>query len=111
MFTAIAHFTFTKEMTLMIQEFIPFKMEAVYLTGVIEIAFAIRPSLFELSGFGGLAIYCFSDIDASGNIYASMKNVDYQKGTFDGNGLRYLWFRVPLQILFIVWTYLSAVRC
>jgi hypothetical protein len=28
---------------------------------------------------------------------------------FDGNGLNYLWFRVPLQILFIVWVYFSLI--
>jgi uncharacterized membrane protein len=37
------------------------------------------------------------------NIYAAMKGVDYQKGSYGGNGLTYLWFRVPLQLLFIAW--------
>lgn len=30
-------------------------------------------------------------------------------GTPDGPGARYLWFRVPLQGLFIAWVYFSAV--
>lgn len=43
-------------------------------------------------------------------IYGSIKHLDIQKATFDGNGLNYLWFRIPLQILFIVWTYLSSIK-
>jgi uncharacterized membrane protein len=39
------------------------------------------------------------------NIYAALKHVDCQKGTFEGSGVQYLWFRVPLQVLLIVWTY------
>jgi hypothetical protein len=30
---------------------------------------------------------------------------DYQKGTRDGSGTNYLWFRIPLQIVFILWVY------
>jgi uncharacterized membrane protein len=44
------------------------------------------------------------------NINAAIKHIDYQKGTFEGQGLNYLWFRIPLQILFIVWTYMSAIK-
>ena len=43
------------------------------------------------------------------NIYAAIKRVDYQKATFNGSGANYLWFRIPLQILFIVWMYLSCI--
>jgi uncharacterized membrane protein len=41
LFTAIAHFKFTKGMTMMLPGFIPFKTETVYLTGIIEIVAAI----------------------------------------------------------------------
>jgi uncharacterized membrane protein len=44
------------------------------------------------------------------NIQAAIKRIDYQKGTTDGPGVNYLWFRVPLQILFITWVYLFAIR-
>src|SRR6187402_2675809 len=40
-FTAIGHFVYTMGMTLMIPNFIPFKKEIVYLTGLIEILAAI----------------------------------------------------------------------
>ena len=32
-FTAVAHFVFTKGMTMMLPDFIPYKIETVYLTG------------------------------------------------------------------------------
>ncbi|MGH2645000.1 MAG: hypothetical protein ACRDE2_13690, partial [Chitinophagaceae bacterium] len=44
------------------------------------------------------------------NISAATRHIDYQKPIAEGNGLAYLWFRIPLQILFIVWTYLSAIK-
>ncbi|GGF73971.1 DoxX family protein [Wenyingzhuangia marina] len=109
-FTAIAHFIFTKGMSMMLPNFIPFKTEIIYFTGILEISAAI-----------GLFIPCFRVVTAwlliiffililPANIYAAIKHIDYQKGTFNGNGLRYLWFRIPLQILFILWTYLSATK-
>jgi uncharacterized membrane protein len=44
------------------------------------------------------------------NIKAAKEHIDYQKGNFEGSGLKYLWFRMPLQILFILWIYLSAIK-
>lgn len=41
LFTAIAHFAFTEGMAMMLPDFVPFKSEIVYLTGVIEIMAAI----------------------------------------------------------------------
>lgn len=53
-FTAIAHFAFTKGMSMMVPSFIPYKTEIVYVTGVIEIAAAIGlfiPSLRVTTGW------------------------------------------------------------
>ncbi len=40
-FTAVAHFAFTKGMAMMLPHFIPYKTEVIYLTGMIEIAAAV----------------------------------------------------------------------
>ena len=109
-FTGISHFAFTKGMSMMLPSFIPYKTEVVYLTGLIEIAAAIGlfiPNIRTLTA--GLLIVFFILI-LPANVYAAINHVDYQKGSFDGNGLAYLWFRVPLQILFIVWTYVFGLR-
>ena len=109
-FTAIAHFTFTKGMSMMLPDFIPFKTETVYLTGFIEIAAAIGLFIPNFRIVTAWLLIAFFLLILPANIYAATKHIDYQKGTFDGNGLTYLWFRIPLQILFIVWTYLSTIK-
>ena len=109
-FTAIGHFAFTKGMTMMLPDFIPFKTEVIYLTGVIEIIAAIGLLIPGLRVWTGWALILFFILLLPGNIKAAIDHIDYQKATFDGKGPAYLWFRIPLQILFIVWTYLSAIR-
>lgn len=109
-FTAVAHFSFTKGMAMMLPDFIPFKTETVYLTGIIEISAAIGLFIPSFRIVTAWLLIAFFILILPANIYATIKHIDYQKGTFDGNGLAYLWFRVPLQILFIVWTYLSAIK-
>lgn len=110
LFTAIGHFVFTKGMSMMLPDFIPYKTEVVYLTGIIEIAGAIGLFIPNFRILTAWLLIAFFILILPANIYAALKHIDYQKGTFDGNGLTYLWFRVPLQILFIIWTYLSAIK-
>lgn len=109
-FTAIGHFAFTKGMSMMIPKFIPFKESIVYLTGVFEILLAIGLLIPKFRYISGWALIVFLLLMLPANIYASMHHVNIQKGTFDGNGPAYLWFRIPLQILFIAWTYFSVLR-
>jgi len=110
LFTAVAHFAFTKGMAMMLPDFIPYKTETVYLTGIIEIAAAIGLFIPSLRVITAWLLIAFFILILPANIYTAIKQIDYQKGTSDGNGLMYLWFRIPLQILFIVWTYLSAIK-
>lgn len=109
-FTAMGHFAFTKGMSMMIPQFIPFKASLVYLTGVFEILLAIGLLVPKLNVISGSALIIFLLLVLPANIYASIHKINYQKGTFDGNGLSYLWFRIPLQFLFIIWTYISSIR-
>ena len=109
-FTAIGHFAFTKGMSMMIPQFIPYKETFVYLTGVFEILLAISLLIPRFKYISGWTLIIFLLLMLPANIYASINNVNYQTGTFDGNGLGYLWFRIPLQFLFIAWTYISTIR-
>ncbi|WP_028980554.1 DoxX family protein [Sporocytophaga myxococcoides] len=109
-FTAIGHFAFTKGMSMMLPDFVPFKTETIYLTGLIEIAAAIGLLIPSLKHITGWLLIVFFLLLLPANIYAAIKHVDYQKGTLEGPGITYLWFRLPLQLLFILWTYLSAIR-
>jgi len=109
-FTAIAHFAFTKGMEMMIPGLIPFKRTLVYLTGVIEICAAAGLLIPNLRLLTGWLLILFFILLLPANINAAIRHIDYQKGTFDGAGVEYLWFRVPLQLVFILWTYFSAIR-
>ena len=109
-FTDVGHFAFTKGMSMMIPKFIPFKESFVYLTGMFEILLAIGLLITKFKTISGYALIIFLLLMLPANIYASVNNVNLQKGTLDGNGIMYLWFRIPLQILFIIWTYISTIR-
>lgn len=109
-FTAIGHFVFTKGMTMMIPEIIPYKELIVYAMGFVEISLAIGILIPKYSSLGAWVLIIFFIVLLPANIYAAMHNINYQNGTFDGHGLSYLWFRIPLQILFIFWTYCSTIR-
>lgn len=109
-FTAIGHFAFTKGMTMMVPDSIPFKTEIVYATGAAESMAAIMLLIPVFQVWTGWLLILFFIVLLPGNINAALRHIDYQKGTFDGPGPGYLWIRIPLQLLFMIWTYLCAVR-
>jgi uncharacterized membrane protein len=105
MFTSIGHFAFSKGMTLMIPDFIPFKKIVVYFTGIIETAAAIGLLVYPLHRITSVLLIVFFILILPANINAAIKHIDFQKATNEGSGIKYLWFRIPLQVLFIAWTY------
>jgi uncharacterized membrane protein len=109
-FTAVGHYVFVQSMTMMIPSFIPFKKEIVYLTGIIEVAAAIGLLIPKFQNLAAWLLLLFFLLILPANINAAINKLDYQKGTTDGDGLAYLWFRVPLQIFFMVWVYFFAIR-
>ena len=109
-FTAIGHFVFTKGMAMMIPKFIPFKISLIYITGIFEIITAIGLLFENLKTTFGWALIIFLVLMLTANIYAAINNINYQEGTYNGSGISYLWFRIPLQLLFIAWTYFSCFK-
>jgi uncharacterized membrane protein len=109
LFTAIAHFTFSKGMVMMIPAFVPYRLQIVHLTGVMEILAAIALLFHRFSLVAGWSLVVFFILLLPANIYAAIKFVDIRKANFEGAGLRYLWFRIPLQIVFIAWVYVSSI--
>ncbi|MGH2666448.1 DoxX family protein [Flavobacterium sp.] len=109
-FTAIGHFAFTKGMTMMIPDALPFKKELVYFTGVLEIFLGIGLLISPARIYAAWILLLFFIIMLPANIYAAIKHIDYQKGTLDGPGPNYLWFRIPLQLFFIAWVYWSSIK-
>jgi uncharacterized membrane protein len=105
LFTAFGHFAFPKGMAAMLPNIIPFKVGIIYFTGAIEIAAAIGLLISSLKHLTSWMLIIFFIVILPANINAAIKRIDYQKGTNTGNGVRYLWFRVPLQLFFIGWVY------
>jgi len=105
LFTAMAHFAFTRGMEMMLPDFVPFKRTMVYITGVAELTGAVGLLLNAWFALAGLMLILLFMIMLPANIHAALKCINYEKGTLDGKGPGYLWFRVPLQFFFIAWIY------
>lgn len=108
-FTTIGHFAFSVGMAMMLPGFVPFRKELVLLTGVIELATAIGIQLENWRNLAGWLLIVFFLLILPANIYAAVKKVDYRKANQEGPGISYLYFRIPLQIFFILWTYFSVI--
>lgn len=106
--TSLAHFKFTRGMTMMLPEGIPHKTAVVYLTGIFELLAAIALFIPAVRVLTAWLLIAFFIAILPANIHAAVKRIDYQKAGFTGPGLPYLWFRVPLQLLFIGWVYFSV---
>ena len=110
LFTSIGHFKFKKGMAAMLPPFVPAREAIVLFTGVIEIVGAIGLLIPSTRHITAICLIIFFVLILPANIYASMKNLNYETGAYDGNGMKYLWFRVPLQVIFILWVYWFALR-
>jgi len=109
LFTALGHFMFSKGMELMIPRFIPFPKELVFVTGLLEIAAAITLLIPALQESTSWSLIIFFVLITPANIHAAIKKLNYQTGNTDGPGPGYLWLRVPLQLIFILWVYFSGI--
>ncbi|QDH78471.1 hypothetical protein FKX85_05260 [Echinicola soli] len=104
-FTAIGHLMFTAGMAKMIPDFIPSKTAVVYFTGLIEIAAAFGIHLRTVRKMTGILVCVFFILILPANINASMDQLNYKTGQYNGPGLTYLWFRIPFQLFLIGWTF------
>ena len=105
--TGVAHFTSTDLMVEMMPEFLPLKKEIVYLTGILELLAVVGLLMNSLSKITAILLIIFFIAILPANIIGSMKQVNL--GGME-NGVWYLLFRVPLQILFIFWAYYFGIK-
>jgi uncharacterized membrane protein len=101
--TASGHVLFTKGMTMMIPPIVPFKTFLVYLTALLELALGIGLLFHSSRHLCGIALITMFVLLLPANIYAAVRHLDLEKAAYAGRGPAYLWFRVPLQLLFIGW--------
>ena len=109
-FTALGHFKFTKGMTMMVPGSIPFKMELVYVTGIAEIVLGLALLFPSLRYVAGLILTVLFILMLPANIHAAIKHINYETAAYDGKDIRYLWIRVPMQVLFILWVFYFSVK-
>jgi uncharacterized membrane protein len=104
-FTSIGHFVRTEGMATMLPPFVPYRVELIYLTGVLELLGAIGvwiPRLTRLTGF--LLILMLAGL-LPVNVYSAINRVDFGG---HGAGPAYLLARVPFQLFVIWWTYFAT---
>ena len=109
-FTAIGHFKFTNGMVMMLPPSMPVKKQIVLATGGIEILAAIGLLVLSTIKITGILLIAFFVLILPANIYAALKNINLEKADNSGNGINYLWFRIPEQVFFIAWVYFFAIR-
>lgn len=109
-FTALGHFMFTKGMVLMMPGFIPFKKAIVYITGVAEITLGIALLFPMLRLVAGTVLIVLLIVMLPANIHAAMKRVNLETAGYDGKGVTYLWFRIPMQAFLIGWVWYFSVN-
>lgn len=109
-FTALGHFMFTIGMSKMIPSIFPFKIALVYATGILEVLLGIGLLIPKTRRTTGWILILFFLAVLPANIKAAVEHINYQTGGSDGNGLEYLWFRIPLQLLFIAWVFFTAIK-
>jgi uncharacterized membrane protein len=105
--TGAAHFTSTDLMVAMMPDIMPMKTEIVYLTGVLELLAAVGLLIESTSKLTTVMLILFFVCILPANIVGSLKEVPF--GGMQ-NGAAYLYFRIPLQIFFILWTYYFGIR-
>lgn len=104
-FTGLAHFAFTQGMMLMLPAWLPFRRGLVYATGVLEIAGGVGLLWPTTRPLAAASLLVFFAVVLPANVHAARTRLDYQKGELTGPGTGYLWFRVPLQLLFMAWAW------
>lgn len=106
-FTSIGHFIKAEEMSAMLPTFVPYRIQIVYLTGVLEILGAIGVWIAPLMKLTGFCIILMLICFLPANIYSALNHVNFGG---HGEGPAYLLFRVPFQFFVIWWTYYATLR-
>ena len=102
-FTALGHFKFHRGMEKMLPVRVPLKKLVVYASGVAEILLGVGLLFPPIRHVAAIVLIVFLVLVLPANINAARQHINYETGENDGKGLKYLWFRVPLQLFFIGW--------
>jgi uncharacterized membrane protein len=107
LFAALGHFFKTEQMTKMLPTFVPSRRTLIYLTGVLEVALGIAVIALPNPFYVGLFIIAYLIAIFPSNVYAAIRRIPFGSHSV---GPKYLFARLPLQLLLISWTYWFTVR-
>jgi uncharacterized membrane protein len=104
-FTALGHFIRTEEMAAMLPPAVPFRIELIYFTGVLELLGVVGVWIPQLTRLTGVLLILMLIGILPSNIYSAINRVD-----FGGHsaGPAYLLVRIPFQLFVIWWTYFAT---
>jgi uncharacterized membrane protein len=103
LFTAIGHFVLKEQMARMLPPIVPFRGQLVLVSGFLEILAAVGLIIVETRALTALMLLIFFSLILPANIYAAIHKVNHENAGKEGPGIKYLWFRIPLQAFFIAW--------
>jgi uncharacterized membrane protein len=106
-FTGTAHFYKTQQMSMMLPDYVSYKSEIIYITGVFELMGAVGILIQKFKKLAGACLILMLVGFLPANVYAAYKHVDFGGHAY---GPIYLLFRIPLQSFFIWWTYRYAIK-
>ena len=104
-FTSIGHFITTEAMAEMLPRSIPYRIELIYVTGILELLGAIGVWIPRLTKLTGLLLILMLLGLLPANVYSAFNRVDFGG---HGAGPVYLLVRVPFQLFAIWWTYFAT---
>lgn len=104
-FTAIGHFVRTEEMAAMLPPAVPYRIQLIYFTGVLEFLGATGVWVPGLTRLAGLLLIVMLIGILPSNIYSAINRVDFGG---HGAGPAYLLVRIPFQFFVIGWTYFAT---
>lgn len=107
LFTGIGHFVETAALVQMIPDFVPERTLVVQVAGGLEIAAALALLIPVLRHRVGWLLIWMLLLLLPVNVYAALQRVPMGGHAW---GPSYLWIRVPLQLLLMVWTYRFATQ-
>jgi uncharacterized membrane protein len=104
-FTSIGHFISTEGMAAMIPPAVPYRIELIYLTGILELLGAVGVWIPRLTRLTGLLLILMLIGLLPANVYSAINRIDFGG---HGAGPAYLFVRVPFQLFVIWWTYFAT---
>jgi len=92
-------------MAAMLPPAVPFRIELIYLTGVLELLGAVAVWISGLTRLTGLLLILMLIGILPANIYSAINRIEFGG---HGAGPAYLLIRIPFQLFVIWWTYFAT---